>query len=432
MKNNRTYLFILLASILVIVIIIGNGLFAKYQKPGYQLTTAELLMEMGNSDRLISVDNAQKILAEKDVNYRFVDVRNSIDFGNGHIEGAINIPYHRLLQPSYLRKLKSETAELILYGASLTQANSAWMILRQKEVSSIKILQGAFEAPSNELLVVEEVDIPEITLEFEAVSYGDVITAADFMALYNSNENLIIIDVNKSGTYNSSHIQNAINVFHADLYQKGDIPNIMMTPDEMASYLGEKGVKENSQIVVYDDGSQMYAARLYFILKYLGAADVKMLPNVSNQWKNAGIPMSSDPSELPATTFTPIVDQGIYASTDYVDAQKAKSEVAVLDLRTPMEYNGTLRSKGHIPGAINISHSNLLTRSGAFKSKGELEAIARELGISPEQEIIFSCRTGIKASLGFTAFKNILEYENIKLYDGSYVEWAAAGKAIEN
>jgi thiosulfate/3-mercaptopyruvate sulfurtransferase len=431
MKKNRSYFGILIASILVIAVIVGSGLYAKYQQPGYQLTTAELLQEMGNADRLISTADAQTFLAEKNGSYRFVDVRNSIDFGNSHIEGAINIPYHRLLQPAYLRKLKNETAELILYGASLTQANSAWMILRQKDISNIRILQGVFDPADDELLAIEEVDIPEISLEFEAVSYGDVITASDFMELYTTHPDLVIIDVNKSGTYNSAHIKNAINLFHGDLYREGDIPNIMKTPAEMASYIGEKGVSEKSTIVVYDDGSQMYAARMYFMLKYLGATDVKMLPNVSNQWESAGIPMSSDASELPATTFTPSVLPTIYASTDYVDEQKAKPEVAVLDLRTPMEYNGTLRSKGHIPGAINISHSELLTRSGAFKSKGELEAIAKELGLSPEQEIIFSCRTGIKASLGFTAFKNILGYDKVRVYDGSYLGWVDANKELQ-
>ncbi len=422
---------IIIAAVLMVAIIVGGSFFVKYKKSAYQLSVPELLKEMGNADRFISVAEAQKILSGKDTNYKFVDVRNSIDFGHRHLEGALNIPYHKLLQPTYLKKLKNETAQLILYGATLTQTNSAWMILKQKNIQGLKILQGVFESTANELLAVEEVDIPEIAAFFESISYGDVITAVDFMELYNSNEGLVIIDANKASAYNSSHIERAVNVNHSDLYREGDIPNLLLEPAELVAYFGQKGLSEKSQMVIYDDGTQKYSARVYHILKYLGAVDVRILHYNSNQWKKAGIPMSAEPVELPPTTFTPSVDTQLYASIDYVDEHKDNPAVKILDLRTSYEYSGFVNSKGHIPGAINLNHSELLTRSGAFKSKEELEAIAKELGITPDQELIFSCRTGIRASVGFVAFKNILEYEKVRVYDGSYIEWVSSGKDIQ-
>ena len=249
--------------------VVGKVLISNYGKSAYRLSTAELLQEMGNEQRLISVEKAQKILQKQDASYRFVDVRNSIDFGNGHVREAINIPYHRLLNPEYLKKLKEESAELILYGSSLTQANSAWMILRQKNILGIKILQGTYESVNNKLLAIEEVDLPEVVEASEAISYGDVITATDFMDLYNSLDDLVVIDVNKLGAYKSSHIKDAINVIHSELYKKGDVPNIMLDPEDLASYFAQKGVSDQNTIVVYDEGSQKYSARVYYILKYL-------------------------------------------------------------------------------------------------------------------------------------------------------------------
>lgn len=168
----------------------------------------------------------------------------------------------------------------------------------------------------------------------------------------------------------------------------------------------------------------------YHILKYIGAKDVKILHKNMSTWRKVRIPLSSTATELTATTFTPNVKDNLLATTSYVDANNEASNVIILDLRSSLEYNGTLRSRGHIPGAINLSHSNLLYRSGAFKSKAELEAIAKELGITPDKELIFSCRTGIRASVGFVAFKNILGYDKVRVYDGSYVEWVDANKEL--
>jgi thiosulfate/3-mercaptopyruvate sulfurtransferase len=259
---------------------------------------------------------------------------------------------------------------------------------------------------------------------------GDIISAKKFMELYKSNDNLVVMDVNSSKGYRYSHIKNAIFVNHADLYKTGDVPNLLKSPSELATYFGNKGVSADNTIVVYDDGSQSNASRVYHILKYIGAKDVKILHKNMSTWRKVRIPLSSTATELTATTFTPNVKDNLLATTSYVDANNEASNVIILDLRSPLEYNGTLRSRGHIPGAINLSHSNLLYRSGAFKSKAELEAIAKELGITPDKELIFSCRTGIRASVGFVAFKNILGYDKVRVYDGSYVEWVDANKEL--
>lgn len=94
---------------------------------------------------------------------------------------------------------------------------------------------------------------------------GDILSAKNFMELYKSNDNLVVMDVNSSKGYRYSHIKNAIFVNHADLYKTGDVPNLLKSPSELATYFGNKGVSADNTIVVYDDGSQSNASRVpYF------------------------------------------------------------------------------------------------------------------------------------------------------------------------
>ncbi len=260
----------------------------------------------------------------------------------------------------------------------------------------------------------------------------DIISAADFMTLTKSSNNLVLVDANKSKTYANSHIKNAIHIGHKALYKEGDVSALIKSPEELAAYFGEKGINENTEVVIYDDGSHKYNSRVYWILKYIGAKNVKLLHKDMNAWRKMRVPLTSTPGKSKATTFTPEVNENILATLDYVKENKENENVVLVDVRSPEEYNGsTSKSDGHIPGAINLNYEDLLTENGAFKSKEELQAIADANGLTADKELIFSCNTGIKGSVSFAAFKSILGYEKVKLFDGSYVEWVVDNSVVQ-
>ena len=253
----------------------------------------------------------------------------------------------------------------------------------------------------------------------------DIITAKEFMALTKSSDNLVILDVNKSKNYQASHIKNALHVNHMDLYKKGEISGLIETPENLATFFGNLGISENTTVVLTDDGSQKYNSRTYWILKYIGAKNVKLLHKDMNAWRSARIPLTSTPGKAKAATFTPTVNPDILVDIAYVKENKDLDNVAVIDCRTADEYNGVKNSDGHIPGAININYEDFLTESGAFKSVEELTALAEENGLSPETEVILYCKTSVRATPAFVALTRILNYENVKVYDGAYNEWVA-------
>lgn len=272
-------------------------------------------------------------------------------------------------------------------------------------------------------------------LAFNTWAQGDIISAKEFKQLIKDNPDLVIIDVNKSKAFKKSHVKNAINVYHNDLVQDNDdIPGLLLPIDQLAVYFGKKGVSETSEIVVYDAGTQKYSSRVYWVLKYIGAYNVKIVHKDMVQWRKARIPLTSQIVKLDPVTFNPFENTAIAVNMDYVSQNTETSYIALVDARHHDEYVGrgeeAYDSNGHIPGAIHLAYKDLLQKNGAFKSAETLRAILDKRGITSDKEIIIYCNTGILAAVEFVALVNILNYE-VKVFDGSYYEWDASQKSVK-
>ncbi len=263
-----------------------------------------------------------------------------------------------------------------------------------------------------------------------AFSQMDIISAKEFKALYKSNKDLIVIDGAKSKKYKKNHIKGAIRINHNKLYKKGDVKGILLDVPDLEKYFGDLGISNTSTIVITDGGSQKYNSRIYWILKYLGAENVQVLHKDMAKWgKNrialtAAVPAPRDP-----VTFTATVNPKLNVSTAYVIENLENPNVVLVDNRAQVEYDGLFEKdlkdlkQGHIPGAIPMNYKELLTENGAYKSREELQAIADSYGLTPDKEIIFHCRTSVRGAVGYIAFKNILGYEKVRLYDGALAEF---------
>jgi thiosulfate/3-mercaptopyruvate sulfurtransferase len=259
------------------------------------------------------------------------------------------------------------------------------------------------------------------------MAQGDIISAADFMKLYKADKSLVVIDASKAADYKKSHIKNAINVPNGDLNTDAD-HGFLKSNDDLAKLFGEKGVSNNSTIVVYDGGSQKSASRVYWVLKYLGASNVKLLHKDMTTFKKSRVPLTPMATKTKPATFTVNVNNAVAATLADVKAGKAK----LFDARDANEFAGTTdKSKGHIPGAINLSFKEVQDANHAFKSKAELEKVVAGFGLTPDTPIIVSCQSGKRAAILYVAFTSVLGYKNVKMYDGSYNEWVAKGNTLE-
>lgn len=263
------------------------------------------------------------------------------------------------------------------------------------------------------------------------IAQVDLVSPKDFASMMKSDENLVILDASKASSYHTNHVKGAVHIDHNKLNREGDVKGLLLPPAELASFFGNLGVGNNSKVVIYDEGSQKYSSRVYWALKYLGKENVFVLHKELENWRPARIMLTAAPASPEPAVLAPKVNQEVFASIDEVTSKKDLDSYVLVDVRTADEFNGVKNSDGHIPGAINLNYEDLLTDTGAFKSKDELKKIAMDHGLTNDKGIIFYCKTSIRATVAFVAFKEVLGYTNVKVFDGAYNEWVASHSVVQ-
>lgn len=264
-----------------------------------------------------------------------------------------------------------------------------------------------------------------------ANAQSEFISSADLMTAI-KDKNLVMVCVDKDKNYEVSHITGSIHLDQKSLMKTGEPEGILKTPAELAKIFGGKGISENNMIVLYDDGKNKYAGRVYWVLKYLGAKNVRILTKDLAEWRKVRIPITKTPTTLKAVTFTPTVNKAIFTDYEYVKSNIDNAGVVLLDVRAENEFNGTSTdpvSKGHIKGAKNIEWSDVLTATGNLKTDAELKKLFESKGITKDKTIVLYCGTSVRAGIVFLALKH-LGYQNVKVYDGAYNEWVFKGGAV--
>lgn len=260
-----------------------------------------------------------------------------------------------------------------------------------------------------------------LILPASLVKGQDIISAAETAKLM-KNDNVVVVSTRTAADYKKVHITGSVHISHSTLYKEGPIKNMLNTPQEMAKVLGGAGISEANTIILYDDGTGKYAGRLYWILSYLGAKDVKVLDGHMKAWRAARKPVTKNPTNVKAVTFTPKIDKTVIASM----AEVKSGGAAIVDARSPEEYKGTAATelrKGHIPGSINLEYTNMMDAQGKLKSNEALQKIFNDAGITKDKKVIVYCESGVRAGIIFLALKSVLKYPNVKVYDGAYSEW---------
>ena len=257
-----------------------------------------------------------------------------------------------------------------------------------------------------------------LLIPFTGIQAQDIISANDLMKI-SRKPTTVIVSARTADDYGQVHITGAVHVSYQDL---NDDMAMLIPADQIAKIFGEKGISETKTIVLYDDGSEKYSGRLYWVLKYLGAPDVKILDGGMPAWRASRKPVTRTPTNVKPATFTPKV-QAKYLATM---ADVTKGGTVVVDARSSAEYNGTADTKlrpGRIPGAINIEYTNVLDDDGKLLSNDQIQAVFAKNGVTKDKTVIVYCETSVRAGILFHTLTSALNYPNVKLYDGAYREW---------
>ena len=196
----------------------------------------------------------------------------------------------------------------------------------------------------------------------------------------------------------------------------------------LAARLGELGIGNDSSVVVYDAGSGALAARAWWLLRWLGHDDVRLLERGLAGWLAAGHLLESGATEVDARLFEPHLRKGLTLSTEQV-AQRtaAPSEFTLLDARDSSRFRGENEPidavAGHIPGARNLPFTDLLDDEGGFLPPDELrERFASLVGDDDEASWAVMCGSGVTAC-HLAVAAAVAGLPEPRLYTGSWSEW---------
>jgi thiosulfate/3-mercaptopyruvate sulfurtransferase len=204
------------------------------------------------------------------------------------------------------------------------------------------------------------------------------------------------------------------------------------------------GVSEDTTVVVYGGGRvpNWFALFGYWIYKYYGHEDIRVLDGGKGYWVDNDYPLSQDAPEYPETEYEargPF--ENIRAYKD--DVEHAVEEgLPMIDVRSPEEFSGeviapeglqeTAQRGGHIPGASNVPIAETLNDDGTFKTADELRELYAEAGAKGEESTIAYCRVGERSSIEWFLLHEVLGFEDVSNYDGSWTEWGnLVGAPIE-
>lgn len=200
-------------------------------------------------------------------------------------------------------------------------------------------------------------------------------------------------------------------------------------PERFAAFLRELGVNEETQIVAYDSGADMFAARFWFVCRHIGHDAVAVLDGGFAAWAGTGKPIEAQVPQKPGNgNVQAHVREDLAVNAGAVLASLGTKDLALIDARGADRFAGQNETidpvGGHIPGAINRPfRSNFTGPFGQMKSPEQLRSEFEAMGLDP-QRIVHQCGSGVSAAVNMLAME-VAGLSGTRLYPGSWSEWCS-------
>ena len=275
-------------------------------------------------------------------------------------------------------------------------------------------------------------------------AHPESLVSTDWVAQHGSDTTVRLVEVDvDTAAYEQGHIAGAVGWnWQSQLQQT--LRRDVVSKEELEQLLGSSGVDNNTTVILFGDNNNWFAAWAFWQLKMYGHQDVKLMNGGRVKWLAENRPTTTNvPNHPPKTYRASAPDMSIRALRDQVLSAVNSASVSLVDVRAPAEYSGELLAPanlpqegsqrgGHIPGAANIPWGQAVNEDGTFKSADELLALYGGKGIDGSKETIAYCRIGERSSHTWFALTQLLGFQHVRNYDGSWTEWGSiVGAPIE-
>ncbi|MDP9197174.1 MAG: sulfurtransferase [Thermoproteota archaeon] len=246
------------------------------------------------------------------------------------------------------------------------------------------------------------------------------------------------VDYDPTANYTLGHVPGSVLLdWKADI--NDPVTRNILTKQACESLLQRVGVDDDTILVLYGDFNNWFAAFAFWVFKYYGYKDVRLMNGGRKKWLEEDKSLTKDiPSYAKGNFKAAEPDSSIRVFLKYV--RDTLGSKILVDVRGPKEFTGEILAPpeyptehaqrgGHIPGAVNIPWGQAVNENGTFKSADELQKLYESNGVAADKEVISYCRIGERSSHTWFVLKYLLGFPNVKNYDGSWTEW---GNMIDN
>ncbi len=275
------------------------------------------------------------------------------------------------------------------------------------------------------------------TATFEQYAHPEVLVSTQWVAEHLDDPNVRILESDEDLLlYEVGHIPGALKLDWQTQMQQPVVRDFV----DRAGFerlMRERGVANDTTVVLYGDRNNWYATYGFWLFRYYGHDNVKVMDGGRAKWEAEGRPYTREVPSYPETSYTAQdADGSIRAFRDDVMARIEAGDPTLVDVRSPQEYTGELlhavgypqegaQRAGHIKGAQNIPWGTAVSDDGTFKSADELREIYSGKGITSDKSVIAYCRIGERSSHTWFVLKYLLGYPDVRNYDGSWTEWGS-------
>jgi thiosulfate/3-mercaptopyruvate sulfurtransferase len=266
----------------------------------------------------------------------------------------------------------------------------------------------------------------------------DPVVSTSWLEKNLANPKVVIVDLRKVEEYKAGHIPGAVNSFYGSwAIKKGELLNELPALDDLFDVIGAAGIGKDSLVVLVGKTEKLPdrfdMTRVAWTLKYVGLENIAILDGGQDQWAKEGKPVKQDMVKAKSRSFKGQVNKGLFVDKAYVLSKLGKA--VVLDTRGPAFFEGKeklpfVAKLGRVKGAVNLPVGLLYTKEGLYKSSNELGAAAEKAaGADRAGERILYCDTGKTCTSWAFVMTDLLGYKDVKIYDGSFMEWAKDAQA---
>ncbi|MCY3559248.1 MAG: sulfurtransferase [Chloroflexi bacterium] len=274
-------------------------------------------------------------------------------------------------------------------------------------------------------------------------AHPEKLVSTDWVADNLDDPNVVLIEVDvDTSAYDEGHPPGAV-AWNWTSQLQDQVSRDVASREVVTDLLRSAGANDDSQIVLFGDNNNWFAAYALWMLELYGVTNTALMDGGRVKWLAEG---------RATTTDAPAAGSGSISVADRDESLRAKlpdvlahveAGGQLVDVRSPDEFNGvimappglpeTAQRKGHVPGASNIPWATAVAEDGTFKSADELSSIYQAQGITGDQPVIAYCRIGERSSHSWFALRYLLGIDSTSNYDGSWTEYGSVvGVPIDN